>query len=272
MAADEPKEIMSSYQEDEYAPDNWQALAKQTGVNEPVAEVESEALQQEEQAQGQEVASTQESEVPDKEYNFRALRESIAEQKAERDAERRRYEQELGRMQYQIEQMSRSSQPEVTRSHLDDKEDSDLMTIRDFRRAQQELSEKHQQELQALKYESLENRARLQHSDYNEVMEKYSIPFLRENRDFALAFQASENPAEFAYQLGRMQMGTQSIPQPAQETQARENAERIVQNARKPGTLSSARGGQPSLSKADYYASMSDSDFAKFVQRNLEQV
>lgn len=267
---------MSSYQDDEYAPDNWQVLAKQTGVSEPIAEVP--AIEQEhivdstdKEVSDDNVASAGNDDVSDKEYNFRALRESIAEQKAEREVERRRYEQELYEMKYQLnQQLQAQKQPE--KSALDGLDNSDLLTVEAFKKAQYEQQTRYQEEINSLRYENLENRARLQHSDYNEVMEKYSIPFLRENRDFARAFQAAENPAEFAYQLGRLQQGTQSTPPPVQETQARENAERIVQNARKPGTLSSARGGQPSLSKADYYASMSESDFARLVQGNLEQV
>jgi hypothetical protein len=50
-----------------------------------------------------------------------------------------------------------------------------------------------------------------------------------------------------------------------------ENAQRIVENAKKPGTLSQA-GGQGALSKADYYASMSDQEFMRMASRNLEGI
>ena len=247
--------------------------AKYTGVTEPVAE--DQAVQEEtseasvDHSPG---AAEMVEDGHDKEYNFRALRESIAQEKAERELERRRHEQELERMQYQIEQMSRSTnESQISRkSALDGLEGSDLMTVEAYKKAQEEQYGRYQEEITALRYENLENRARLQHSDYNEVMEKYSIPLLRSNRDFARAFQAAENPAEFAYQLGRMQQNTQA-PQPMVQNQAQDNAERIVSNARKPGTLSSARGGQASLSKADYYASMSDAEFAEMVQKNLAE-
>ena len=54
-------------------------------------------------------------------------------------------------------------------------------------------------------------------------------------------------------------------------TQKSENAQRIVENARKPGTLSQG-GGQAALSKADYFASMSDAEFMKMATRNLEGI
>lgn len=206
-------------------------------------------------------------EVSEKEFNFRALRDSIAQEKAEREAERFRYQQELEMMRSQIA----NTQSEPKKGVLDDLSGDDLMTVEKFRQVQQEQQERYQEELNTLRYENLENRARLSHPDYNEVMEKYSIPLLRNNRDFARAFQNAENPAEFAYELGRMQMGS-TPKEPAPEPQINHRAERIVENARKPGTLSSARGGQPSLSKADFYASMSEKEFQEMVAKNLEEV
>jgi hypothetical protein len=55
------------------------------------------------------------------------------------------------------------------------------------------------------------------------------------------------------------------------ETTRNENAQRIVDNSKKPGTLSQA-GGQSTLSKADYFASMSDQEFMKMATRNLEGI
>lgn len=205
--------------------------------------------------------------VSEKEFNFKALRDSIAQEKAEREAERQRYQQELENMRAQIA----DTRAEPRKGVLDDLNDDDLVTVEKFRQVQQEQNQRYQEELATLRFENLENRARLQHSDYNDVMEKYSIPLLRNNRDFARAFQNAENPAEFAYEIGRMQMN--SMPrEPVAEPQISQRAERIVENARKPGTLSSARGGQPSLSKADYYGSMSDKDFAQLVSKNMEEV
>jgi hypothetical protein len=152
---------------------------------------------------------------------------------------------------------------------LDDLSDDEWLTIGKARQVMQEMNNQHQQEITALRYENLENRARLQYSDYNEVMEKYSIPLLRTNREFARAFQNAENPADFAYQIGKMQMGPQVHQEP--EPQVSNRAERIVENARKPGTLSNARGGQQAISKSDYYASLSDAEFAKMVMKNLEE-
>ena len=66
-----------------------------------------------------------------------------------------------------------------------------------------------------------------------------------------------------------MARGVQPQAEKPRGTDPAVKAQRIVENANKPGTLSSARGGQPSLSKADYYASMSDAEFSKMVEKNL---
>lgn len=210
--------------------------------------------------------------VSEKEFNFKALRDSIAQEKAEREAERHRYQQELETMRSQMSQMSSTTnENQISRKDpLDGLSGDDLLTVDKFRQAQQEQQQRYEEELTTLRYENLENRARLQHPDYNEVMDKYSIPLLRNNRDFARAFQNAENPAEFAYEIGRMQMA--STQQKAPEPQVSQEAQRIVANANKPGTLSSARGGQPTISKADYYGSLSDKDFAAEVLKNLEEV
>jgi hypothetical protein len=57
-------------------------------------------------------------------------------------------------------------------------------------------------------------------------------------------------------------------PQPSQQSM---NAQRIVENARKPGTLAQA-GGQSALSKADYFATMSDAEFMKMASKHLDTI
>ena len=64
------------------------------------------------------------------------------------------------------------------------------------------------------------------------------------------------------------QIQAQTQPQTPQKS---ENAQRIVDNSKKPGTLSQA-GGQAALSKADYFASMSDAEFMKMANRNLDAI
>lgn len=213
------------------------------------------------------------------EFNFKALREEISREKAEREAERARYLEEITFLRDQFSRPSKENSDQVQHKDvLDDMHDDDLLTAGKYRKSMMELQAKHQAELEQVRLQAEEAHLKALHPDYDEVMEKYSIPLLKNNRDFARAFQNAESKAKFAYEWGKKEMMIQhysemqekaSQPQIAQNSQ---KAERILANAQKPGTLSSARGGQPSLSRAEYYAGMSDADFNALVEKNLNEV
>lgn len=256
---------MTIYDSDYVAEEELQQ--KYTGVADSVAES---PVAKEEVAEEQ-VVSANNPEPSEKELNFRALRESIAQEKHEREAERLRYQQELEFMKSQVAQMQK---PE--KRILDDQQDDDLLTVGKYRQAQQDYEKMLRQQEEAYKLKVNELEAKVSNPDYDEVVEKYSIPLLQNNRDFAIGLQTAENKAKYAYELGKMyrdsQLKAQIAPAPVQETQMSRRAEKIVENASKPGTLSSARGGQPSLSKAEYYASMSEAEFNALVSKNLSEV
>lgn len=207
----------------------------------------------------------------EKEFNFKALRDSIAQEKSSRESERQRYQLELENMRYEMQRLTSTNESQISRSDpLDGLAGDDLLTVDKFRQAQQEQQQRYENELTALKYENLENRARLRHSDYNDIMEKYSIPLLRNDQDFASGFKNAADPAEYAYKIGYMMMASEKSQAP--EPQINRDAQRLVENARKPSTLSNVRGGQNAISTADYYESMSDKDFADLVKKNMERI
>lgn len=251
---------------------DYLAQQSKTGVNDTVAESQNDEPFYAESApqvtQDQFANAGNPMEVSDKDYNFKALRDSVAELKAERESERSRYQQELENMRYQMTQMQ--APQESASDPLDGLDNDDLLTVDKYRQAQQMQQQRYEQELVSLRYENLENRARLKHNDYNEVMEKYSIPLLRNNQNFASGFRNAPDPAEYAYELGRMMMTSEQSRQP--EPQISRDAQRMVENSRKPSTLSNVRGGQQAISTAEYYESMSDKDFAALVQKNMERL
>ena len=251
---------------------DYLAESKQTGVNDTVAEgQDTEPFYDESSPDGTKdhnASADNVAEVSEKEYNFKALRDSVSQLKEEREAERQRYQQELENVRYQMQQMQ--APQKAPSDPLDDLEGSDLLTVDKFRKAQQVQQQRYEQELSNLRYENLENRARLRHTDYNDVMEKYSIPLLRNDPDFASGFRNASDPAEYAYKIGLMMMQSEQQRQP--EPQISRDAQRLVENARKPSTLSNVRGGQQAISTAELYETMSDKDFAALVQRNLERL
>ncbi len=228
-------------------------------------------------AAGGQVATPQEAEVPqeevvqanepiqaesDKDYNFRAMREEMAQMKEDRD-----------RLRGDLEDLRRNQvqrQPEPPRKRaIDDINSDDLVTGAQLKQAMAEREAEYQLQLGEL-------RVKAQYSDYDEVTSKYGVPLIEKEPDLAQGFLASNNKAAYLYKLGKMAMlADRPVPEPVMQAppqQPSQVAQRIVENSRKPGTLSNSVGGSGNLSKADYYATMSEAEFQTFMNKNLEQV
>lgn len=249
-------------------------------VREGTIQVSPEAIETAEK-QSQEI----QEEVSKQELNFKALREEIAREKAERDAERAQHQDELQFLRHQVmRQTENSDTNRVPKSFLDTKQDDDLMTAGDYKKLMAEVEKKHQEDLEKVRLDAQEMRMKALHSDYDEVMEKYAIPLLHQDSDFARGFSIAENKAAYAYKVGKGQMLSDReinrpvdfVPEgsqlPQEPPKVSPKAERLIENSRRPGTLSNAPGGQQALSKAEYYASMSETEFQKLVAANLAEI
>jgi hypothetical protein len=227
-------------------------------------------------AAGGQVATPQEAEVPkeevvqdvepvqpdsDKEYNFRALREELAQIKEDRDRLRGDFE-DLRRNQVQ-------RQPEPPRKRaIDDINSDDLITGAQLKAAMAEREAEYQLMLGEL-------QVKAQNPDYDEVTAKYGVPLIEKEPDLAQGFLASNNKAAYLYKIGKLAMNAERRAEPVMQAppqQSSQTAQRIVENSRKPGTLSNSVGGSGNLSKADYYATMSEAEFQAFMNKNLEQI
>lgn len=257
---------MTIYDQDYMAELAIQEEYQKPGVTDPAA-VDQEAKAPQEPADqiadDSKMVQEQPKEVSDKEYNFKALREELAQIKEDRDRLRDDFE---GLRRNQVQR-----QPEPPRKRaIDEIHSDDLVTGAQFKQAMAEREAEYQLMLGEL-------QAKSQNSDYDEVVTKYGIPLMEKEPDFAQGFVNANagNKAAYLYKLGKMAMLAEQRhePEPVQEVPQRaQNAQRIVENSRKPGTLSNSVGGAGNLSKADYFASMSDSDFAALVRKNLDEV
>lgn len=194
--------------------------------------------------------------------NFRALREEVDRIKTEREAEKRDHQIQLEMLRANIAQQQHQKPPEPKSNRMfDGMKDDDVPNVAELRQEWGRKEADYQARLEELQVQQM-------HPDYAEVIEKFALPLVKQKPHLAEGIQGASNKALFAYELGKMaqQMQTQKI-----ETQRNENAQRIVENSKKPGTLSQA-GGQAALSKADYFASMSDQEFMKMATRNLEGI
>lgn len=194
------------------------------------------------------------------ELNFRALTQEVDKIKQERDIERKA-------LQEQIDMLRANAAPQVhepvrQRRMFEDMKDDDIPNVSELRHEWEAREQQYQQRIEEME---------VAHSnpDYFEVMDRYTKPLLQQKPHLVQGILGAQNKALFAYELGKMAQQIHSTP-PAQ-TQTSPAAQRIVENARKPGTLAQA-GGQSVLSKADYYATMSDQEFMRIAGRNLEQI
>ncbi len=193
--------------------------------------------------------------------NFRALREEVDRIKTERETEKREHQLQLDMLRANMaHQQPRQPEP-PPRQAFEGMKDDDVPNVGELKREWQEREANYQARLEELQVQQM-------HPDYAEVIEKYALPLVKQKPHLAEGIQGARNKALFAYELGKM---AQAMSQPVQQQQKSENAQRIVDNARKPGTLSQA-GGQAALSKADYFASMSDQKFMEMATKNLEGI
>lgn len=208
-----------------------------------------------------EPVATEAAEEPSKqELNFRALTQEVDRMKAERESEKREYQLQLDMLRANLEQRNRP-EPAHERKFLDGMKEEDIPNVGELRKEWEQKESMYQSRLEELQVAQ-------QHSDYAEVMEKYLAPLVKQKPYLAEGIQGARNKAQYAYELAKM---AQQIQEQQVVTTKSENAQRIVENSKKPGTLSQA-GGQGALSKADYFASMSDQEFMKMASRNLEGI
>lgn len=210
--------------------------------------------------------------------NFKAIREELGQMKVEREQERREFQIQLDMYRANLGQQPRQAPTlEPERRPFDGMKDDDIPNVSELRREFSTREEAYRSRIEELEVQSTR-------PDYAEVIEKYALPLVKQKPHLADGIQGARNKALFAYELGKMaqQIQSSSLPPPvsqspiyAEPQAVREErpsqAQRIVDNSRKPGTLSQA-GGQSALSKADYFASMSDAEFMKMAKANLEAV
>jgi hypothetical protein len=217
-----------------------------------------------------EIAQEAAPEEPSKqELNFRALREEVDRIKAERDEFKQNIE--LLKANSRQQEQYRPAPPEPERKLFDGMDDGDIPNVAEIRKAWETREAEYLGRIEELSVAQ-------QHSDYAEVLEKYTAPLIRQKPHLVEGIQGARNKALFAYELGKLYQNQQQVvstPPPSQQVQQPTSpsatAQRIVENSRRPGTLSSS-GGQGALSKADFIATMSDRDFMEMATKHLDQI
>lgn len=206
----------------------------------------------------------EEPQVSRQELNFKALREEVDRMKAERDQERKDYQLQMDMLRANVAQKQPAQEAPRERKMFDGMQENDVPNVAELRREWELREANYQARLEELQVQQ-------RYTDYAEIIEKHTMPLLQRKPYLAEGIQNSQNKALMAYELGKMAQQSQMTQAAPTAPQVSQTAQRIVENARKPGTLATA-GGQTVLSKADYYATMSDAEFMKMAAKNLEGI
>jgi hypothetical protein len=220
-----------------------------------------------EQSQEQAVQAQEPSPPPQtpqelpQERNFKALASEVERLKADRESDRKDH-------QLQLEMMRANMAPKpepAPQKMFHGMEDSDIPNVKEIRGEWDRREAEYQQRIEELQVAQ-------RYPDYAEVVEKFALPLVKEKPHLAEGIQGARNKALFAYELGKMaqQMKQQQV-QAQPITPPSVTAQKMIDNSRKPVSLAAA-GGQGVLSKADYYANMSDAEFMKLASKNLGEI
>lgn len=228
--------------------------------NSKPSEIEEQSLQPESPlSQSREGDEAGESIANPQAEHFKALREEIEEIKAKRAADNEEY-------QLQLAMLRANQQPTIEKKKMFEGMDgSDVPNVDEIRREWEERESGYNQRIEELEVQK-------QYPDYEAVIREF-IPQLKiKEPNLINGIERANNPALSAYLLCKKEQRIQELTKKASDPPTRSaKADRMIENSRKPRTLSQA-GGQGALSQADYYASMSDKEFMEFASKNLDRI
>lgn len=202
------------------------------------------------------------------ELNFKALSDSVEKLKAEKEAEKREYQLQLDMLRANLSKQKEPATQE--RKMFDGMEDTDVPNVGELRKAWQERENAYNEKIEELQVANM-------HPDYAEVLGKYGKHLAETDPVFIQGIRGAENKALFAYKYAKREQELQTLREAhktqsaSAPTQKSMDAQRMVENSRKPGTLAQV-GGQSVLSKTDYYANMSDGEFMKMASKYLGEI
>ncbi len=174
-------------------------------------------------------------------------------------AERQKLQDELRMMKDHLALMSANqSQPKAEpKDEFDGLSEDDVLTVKDLKRALGQKEKEFQMTIQELQMTQ-------KYPDYQQIVTQYLPEVLKQNPGLRESLTKSQD-YELAYYLAK-----NSDAYKTQSKSAKKNAdaERIVQNANRAGSLSSVGQTSP-ISEAKRFKDMSDDEFKKTVQKNL---
>jgi len=154
-------------------------------------------------------------------------------------------------------QANQSQSQEKPKDEFDSLEDTDVMTVGEFRKISKKMANQFNMTIEELKMVQ-------KHPDYQEVITKYLPDLLKQNPGLQQSLQKTQD-YELAYYLAK---NSDAYRSETRKSKKSADAQRIVENSQKAGSLSSMGSTSP-ISQARRYKDMDDREFEALVNRNM---
>lgn len=174
-------------------------------------------------------------------------------------AERQKIQDELKMMKDHLAliQSSQVQHSQPQKDEFDSLSDDDVLTVGEAKKFLSKMNSQYEMSLSEL-------RMTQKHPDYQEVVTKYLPDVLKQNPSLRASLEKTQD-YELAYHLAK---NGDAYKADHKRKTKNADAERIVQNANRAGSLSSVGHTSP-ISEAKQYKQMSDADFKKLMNKNL---
>jgi len=149
-------------------------------------------------------------------------------------------------------------QKEAAQDNFSALSDHDVLTVGDAKKVIGQMERKRSMEMEELKMAQT-------FPDYTDTIKKYLPQVLKEDPELRHEIENARNPYKMAYMLAKK--STQFVEE-TKSTKKNEDAQRILTNSQKTGSLSAIGSGSP-ISQASHIKSMSDEEFRKVMNKNM---
>jgi hypothetical protein len=172
--------------------------------------------------------------------------------------ERQQLQEQMKMLQDHVSLMQANQQPQAQKQEeMSNLADDDVLTVGEAKKFLGKIQQNYQTSVEEL-------RVQQKYSDYNEVVTKYLPDVIAKNPALKSTLQNDANRYELAYFLAR---NSDSYRDANKQAKKSADAERIVANGQKIGSLS-AVGTTAPQSTVSSYKRMSDADFMKLANKN----
>lgn len=209
-----------------------------------------------------------------------AVPDKLAEMQVEMERQRRENEELKYNLELWKSQLTKQNQPVPQIQQIDRDE---AMTRGVYEDDVGNRMRQLEQQIADLQFKVTETGVSSKYSDYDEVVEKYTVPLVQQKPHLREGIQNASNKPLFAYELGKMQRDLMQSQQELQQvksqysyqqapaqapTQVSSPQLRMLENAMKPGSLSMTGGQGTFVPQVVDYANMSDAEFDKAWKAN----